>query len=598
MLKMAKVAAIVVVASMFLAGNASAATPKAGSSCSKVNQALKVGSKVALRCQKVGSKLKWVAVGSPTSNNASATSSASPSATASASPTGTQPANTLAIYNGGPGNPGLSGDQPSFDLPGTPPTGYSNFNVRFWTYDPENPKNASNSDGIFVQPTGGTFAYSPLTSSGYYLANWTPGVYALDVTEPNNNSVKYLRHRYCVTVSASGGVSVDGLQPNSLGFFTLTVDLAPTPIKVTPFTPTTPCQLQYQVASDTQLTDGFPRKSTRLPNSGTVHALIVPVDFSDAPGSGDPAQVYYDMATGTKNFYDKISGGRVKFDFQILPTWQRQSFLSTAYNLGTYNGGDGFGYYKAMVAAEDKYIDYSKFDVVYFLSPPTIAPTQIAYGPAMVTPVMTADGVLRSGAISGADAWDVKSIVGDGWKWMSHETGHLMGLQDLYTYGTTTFGDWDIMKMNWTDNFIEMDAWNRYVEGWLTDSQIACYTASTLPQKGVTLTLDPLERENNNLKAFALPLSSTQILVAESRRSEGLDSSSANQPAGTIVYTVDMTLGSLKGAWQQIVPTRTRDLTNYSDSALQAGESVTVGGYTLTVIKQDSTGDTIKVVKN
>ena len=589
--------------------SASVAAGKAGAKCSAVNATTNSAGAATLTCKKVGGKLIWVAT-KPTAapGKTPATSPTPTPSPNSTSATGTgqntepdqldQPGVTeLALYTGGSGPSGANADKKSVDLPSNAPSVQAGTNVKLWVYDPENSKVSAGSNGIFVsEGTSGSWHFEPITTGGFYLGTWKTGDYSVDTVEPNGNATKYGRHRYSIHVDALGNTTVDGLLPNSSGFYTLTLDLNGAPRK--PFVPATPCQLAYQAGGDTALSSGFPRGVNRLPNSGTIRALIVPVDFSDVPGAGKPSQVFFDMAKGTHDFYLKESAGKVHFDFKVLENWQRQAFSSTSYNLGSYNGGDSGGYYRALIRATDPIVDYSQFDVVYFLSPPTIPWKSIAYGPAFPTTIVTGDGPLYSGTISGADAYSNTTVKGDGWKWMSHETGHLFGLHDLYTIGTDNpFGAWDLMSLNWSNNFIELTAWNRYISGWLADSQIACVPPGSISASGTQLKLDPLETDSAGTKALAIPLSDSQILVVESRKGVGLDVADRSHRAGTLVYTVDMKVQSIKGGWHVIAPSRTQDRNQYTDAALQAGESVSVSGITVKVLSQDASGDVVTVTR-
>jgi len=118
---------------------------------------------------------------------------------------------------------------------------------------------------------------------------------------------------------------------------------------------------------------------------------VVPVDFSDVPGTGSPSTEYSEMTQGMDNFYKAISGGRVSFKFTILDKYIRVPSKSDQYGLGKWSGGDAGGYMKELISASDPTVDFSKFDVAYFLSPKSIPWSSIAYGPAFVNDLKTQD---------------------------------------------------------------------------------------------------------------------------------------------------------------------------------------------------------------
>ena len=356
------------------------------------------------------------------------------------------------------------------------------------------------------------------------------------------------------------------------------------------FIPATTCQLVGQ-DGNSSLNVGFPKRANRLKSNGVINAIVVPVDFSDVPGTGAPSTEYSQMTQGMDDFYKAISGGRVSFKFTILDKYIRMQSKSDRYSLGKWSGGDPGGYMKELISQSDSAVDFSKYDVAYFLSPKTIPASSIAYGPAFVTELKTEDGILRNASFSGADAY--QNFPGAGWKWISHETGHLFGLHDLYTVDPQppTYGSWDLMSLNWSTAAIEINAWNRYIQGWLDDNQIHCLDKSKTASE--VITVDPIARINKSTKAIVVKLSDSKIVVIESRRSEGFDVLSQSQ-AGTLVYTVDMKISSIKGGWEtQRRPGSTAK--DFTDAALKAGDKIVVEGVTIEVISQTAEGDKIKV---
>ncbi|MEY3089576.1 MAG: hypothetical protein RLZZ208_844, partial [Actinomycetota bacterium] len=386
--------------------------------------------------------------------------------------------------------------------------------------------------------------------------------------------------------------SIAQLGANSLGFFTITLDLVATQPT---FQPANLCQLRSQ-DKDPGVTSGFPRLTGRLPSNGEIRALIIPVDFPDVIGTGNPAEVYYGMAMGMDSYFRKVSDNRVSFAFQVLPNYLRMNFQSTAYNLGSWGAGDSYGYWKATLAAADPFVDYSKFDVVYVLSPRNIPWSSIAYGPAFPTSVATEDGFVLNGTISGADAYQ-SFPPGADWKWMAHETGHLFGLQDLYTVPPQegTFGEWDLMSLNWSTRAIELNSWNRYITGWLSESQIDCLDVSALNSTPITRDLVPLVEKVSGQKAQYIKLSDSKILVMEYRSTGGFDVIPDGEE-GVLIYIVDMTIKSTRGGWQ--VQRRSGSTkSNFSDAALRAGDKITVSGITIEITSLSKTSASMKISK-
>ena len=497
------------------------------------------------------------------------------------------------MYSGGAGGNPKNLEQ-SFELPVSVQAAPSGSNVKLWIYNPSDKKVKAGSPGVWLQVTGGDWKFSPANPDGSFYANLPTGNYLFDVVEPN--TTQYLRKRYSVSISSAGVFSIAGMSANAAGFFTVTVDL-PQSTAVNKYVPTTQCQLLDQTGN-TQMQVGFPKAPGRLPSFGTIKALIVPVDFADVVGQRPPAEEFTPMTDGQNDFYYKMSGNKIKFDYQVLKNWVRMPVSSTFHKMGTWNQGDPYSYWKMAVETADPLVDYSQFDVVYVLSPREIPWASIAYGPAgplNSAGISTNDGPVTNITLSGADAWQNISR-GTPWRWISHETGHLFGLHDLYVNpGDAVYGTWDLMSNNWAVGAIEINSWNRYLLGWLTDSQINCLNTTEITSAGVTQLINPIERVNDLTKAVVVRLSSTKILVIESRRNEGFDVLTASQE-GTLVYTVDMTIQSIKGGWKvQRRPGSTDP--QFTDAALRVGDVITVDGVRIEVVSRDQNGDTVKVSK-
>ncbi len=150
---------------------------------------------------------------------------------------------------------------------------------------------------------------------------------------------------------------------------------------------------------------------------------------------------------------------------------------------------------------------------------------------------------------------------------------------------------------------LEMLAWSRWQLGWLNDSQVHCIENG---DSAASVALTPIAQPGDGVAMAAIQTSTHEVIVIESRRRLGFDrtdehpfahhSSSLAQhlvAEGVLVYTVDTLRGS---GW---VPTRVAgDNGNFEFDdfpALQAGESMTVSGYTITVTADDGETHTVSI---
>jgi len=599
---------------------ANAAGPIAGKPCNSLGQQ-QIYKSNKFSCIKIGKKLVWSA---PV---AISPATAKPSPSPSATPTTTQtqverasvsvPAPRAYPKSVGALNTSSSTLASSFELPvsvQSPPAGT---NAKLWIFNPANQREKAGSPGVFVGAAGSEWKFYSANTDGSFYANLPVGSYGIDVVEPN--ATQYLRKRYLATVSSMGIFSIAGLTPNSAGYFTVTVDLLPVAnptvdalkkkveaLAVTPvssFSPSSTCQLKDQVTPNrslsVDLSAGFPKVANRLPSFGHIKALIVPIDFTDIVGKDDPLTYFGRIADGVSTFYFKQSYGQLAFDFEVVPSWIHAPFTSTKFGTGgTVGNGDPGGYLNALIALTDGAIDYSSYDAVYYLVPKEMPMANMGWGPAITYPHWLSNGVIINGATGGADMYYVENngIVGGTWKWMAHETGHAFGLYDEdLNHASQTLGHWSIMAMSWSNHAIELGAWDRYLQGWLPESQVNCVELSSLSSEGSVTKISPVVRLDHEIKSVMVPVTSSKILVIESRKKESLDNILSNNE-GVLVYTVDMKKGQLGGGYE--IQKRVGSIDpNFEDATLRVGDSITVSGVKIIVTDISTSGDSVKISK-
>jgi hypothetical protein len=591
---MRRLQTILLVASFLLGSDSSSAaqTIKAGNACIKLSE-VRIAGGQKFACIKSGKKMIWRKVSQtdksklgmpsiPVSKSPTDEKSTAPKQETTPVAQIEPPTGVIAIYSGVKPVPNKYAKQ-SFEVKSSLVPAKSSSNLKFWIYDPENPSIPLGSPGLFIQKDGGSWNFiGKDRSDGGFDIRLDSGRYLVDVVEPNGNAAKYDRGRYFVEVDSVGKLSVQGMLPNSSGYFTVSAVLKNLPATTkTSFQPSNSCQILDKTGS-TNMSNGFPRASGRLNNRGVIKALIIPVEFKDLKGIGSPAEVYREMAKGTADFFYKESQQAVKFEFTTLPSYLDLGVPVGSFNLGSYNGGDPYSYLQAGLKAVENLVDISDFDIAYVLPPSTVRYDQIAYGPAFPANINStnyenATGRILNAVVGGADAW--QNLSWAGWKWMSHETGHTFGLYDWYTLdGTNPYGPWDLMSLNWSTEAIELNAWNRYISGWLPDSQLNCLQANELSSTPKTYKIEAIGADSINYKSVMVKLSDSKILVIEARATAGLDKLQPNQ-TGVLVYIVDTSVPTIKG----IAKTYSRPDVDRSlrDAPLKPGESIFAEGITI-----------------
>ena len=328
--------------------------------------------------------------------------------------------------------------------------------------------------------------------------------------------------------------------------------------------------------TDAYLSEGPPSArdaAASVKPRGTLRAAVVFVDFSDAPGAETPSKIVAGWLDPGIKWLRVSSYGRFAIALQPATAWVRMPKPAASYGYArglTYNTHKT--YLTDAIAAADATFDFSQTDIVYVVA----AKTQlIPHSPTFrgVPGTFVADGRTLGPAVTfGLDAYTYGRTI------LPHETGHLLGLPDLYASSGEQHrfvGAWDLMGnvFNATDLF----AWHRLKLGWLDPAQVVCVPKG----RARTVELTPLAAPRGR-KAVFVRTGDTTGLIVENRRPVGNDASICDR--GALVYTVDSSVASGAGPIKVVRGSPAGcGFGPRSDAPLHAGESVSVGTVRVTV---------------
>ena len=140
------------------------------------------------------------------------------------------------------------------------------------------------------------------------------------------------------------------------------------------------------------------------------------------------------------------------------------------------------------------------------------------------------------------------------WKVLAHEIGHNLGLPDLAatngnyenidSFSGKTIGPFDMMgSLSVAGN--EFTFWNRWLLGWIQDSQVACISDLNSSQ---SVSLTSVSSSGGGTKGIVIPTSTSTALLIESRRAQGFDQKLKPDEVGLVVYAIDTKIGSGAGS--------------------------------------------------
>jgi M6 family metalloprotease-like protein len=351
--------------------------------------------------------------------------------------------------------------------------------------------------------------------------------------------------------------------------------------------PSRPCAAL--AATDADLSEGPPSvrdAAINLKSRGVLRTAVIFVDFSDAPGSEAPAAIASRWVDPGVKWLRTSSYGRFGIVLQPATRWVRMPHPAASYGYArTYDTHRE--YIGDAIAAADRTFDFSRIDIVYVVAAKTnanVIPDSPTFRAELGT--FVADGRKLGPAVTfGFDAYT------DGRTILPHETGHLLGLPDLYAFSGADIhrfvGTWDLMGNVFmaTDLF----TWHRLKLGWLDPAQVICASRG----RSTTAELRPLGAVGGKKAVFVRTGSTTGVLV-ENRQRVGNDSSICD--SGVLVYAVNSSIHSGSGPIKVIGgSTAGCGFGPRSDAPLHAGESVRVGSVQVSVVRSRGSSRVVRV---
>ncbi|MFI7501279.1 M6 family metalloprotease domain-containing protein [Streptomyces sp. NPDC049687] len=362
-----------------------------------------------------------------------------------------------------------------------------------------------------------------------------------------------------------------------------------------------PCMISGGAA--VQMSEGVPTPSGYSRSTGTVRALTLMIDFTDAPGRGTALSRYHEFFPQTEKWFRTASYGRLDYRSQTpIRRWLRMPKPFKEYGIDRGAPFDP-GYRELVqdiVAAADPAVDFRAYDLLNVLvtsnAGPSALDTVLSVTFAGNTEAPVADGVSVANASFVYSRQDDGSGSYDrtGYRVLPHENGHVFGLPDLYTQdGGGAVGHWDIMSEDWGANN-DLLGWHKWKLGWLDASQVACSAARGTAEYALT----PLWRAGGPKLVF-VPVDGRTGYAVELRTRGGNDETVCRP--GVLVYKVDANIDTGMGpvkvydsAEDSGGCTRSPNIhAELSDAPFAPGESFTDSqrGIRITVAGADLRGD-------
>lgn len=314
--------------------------------------------------------------------------------------------------------------------------------------------------------------------------------------------------------------------------------------------------MMQQGASDNEALPAPPGASNVLPSKGSVKVFALLIDFLDYPGYSTCDQIQSSLFgdgslintnripyESLRNYYQRSSYGQLDFSSGTTLGWYHAPYARSAVTTTTVGRENLI---KEALAALGSSDNFAQFDndgngqIEYFMviwTGPNNGWSNFWWG---YQTSFSDSTFTLNGKRLGRYSWQWEGYYGAYGPFnpqtVIHETGHALGLPDLYDYDSTTgpngaVGGLDIMDGNWGDH----NCFSKWVLDWLTPTVIGT--------QNQTLVLNPSGASRDAVVIGAGALVSdpfSEFFMVQNRYRTGND---VNYPAdGMLIWHVDASL--------------------------------------------------------
>ncbi|MEU5805747.1 M6 family metalloprotease domain-containing protein [Streptomyces sp. NPDC047718] len=336
----------------------------------------------------------------------------------------------------------------------------------------------------------------------------------------------------------------------------------------------------------------------------SLNAVMVFLSFPDHRATLTTGELAADYFPATSDFFERASYGRFRLVPHPQAQWITMPKPSTAYGIQRdWAARDRAAYLRDAVVAADREVDFSRYDIVYFVADPDAPGVD-----SDATKVVNFERPIR------ADGTDLHRIVTvferhpPDRNVLAHETGHVFDLPDLYHRPTDGKGDWDTYVGDWDvmgSQFgmsPDLFGWHKWKLGWLDASQVDCVQSGSSLHTLQPVGRSPLPGVTGGTRLAVIRTGPGSAIAVEARGSSGNDGDTCTE--GVLVYRVRNEAPSGGGpievldghpdteaCWDRSV------YPPLADAPLEVGQSFTVPGERIRVEVADRTATGAYTVK-
>ena len=327
------------------------------------------------------------------------------------------------------------------------------------------------------------------------------------------------------------------------------------------------CQLQETRNISGAGSKGFPARRS-IPSTGNIKIAIIPVDFSNAVGSGDPQAMFRDDVNEIVRWGAYFSRGKMSYEVDLSATsWIRAPrgadwYTCTRCGKGsTEDKQSQQAGIQELITAADPIYDFSDVDYIYFVVPQQ-AEQQFGTAPIGGGLFNSNEGSFTAQAYGEMGA--SYGIQTDRTKIWDHAVHEILHPQGFIGHGPSNGSGYYISTDQWGPSKA-VTSWEAFLNGWFDSNEVLCLKKETLNQD-IYISLDSIDNFGPGKESIMVRLSSDELIVIE-RRGPGPFSSVCNgcfrpNESGFTAYRVNVNAaqfrddsdpnGDLKNFWSYL----------------------------------------------
>ena len=309
---------------------------------------------------------------------------------------------------------------------------------------------------------------------------------------------------------------------------------------------------------------GFPLPSYGLPNSGVIKVGVVYLDFADYRWNRTEStyELTEFLINPIQDYYNAMSNNRISFEWHVSDQVLSLSKKVTDYGLTRNYNPNAFDIKKEIMGNLSGSINYQLYDILLFAINPDI---NQQYGIVSAMSKITDQSGEYYVALIGPDS----RYNNDGHLMIVHEFGHMFGLPDLYTDVCANNTGCQDGSIDWREQFKytgawstmsfanhpnnELLAWERWLLGWVDDSEIHCVSTAG----DYLIQINPTFNTDNETTMVIVNLEPYLNLVIEMKDQNPYCLLCTK---GLLIYTVDTRLGGMQGPIKVLRPSHSTNI--------------------------------------